>query len=107
MPELPKDPSPTEEEEYYRAFSARAQDLADAGGRHIKEIKARIRETMRCTEKTQVSPTQLFHFIPGQLVMRRHQNFSKLDPRASGPYTVLKVSGTYRQKVLLEPPRGE
>lgn len=65
MTKLPEDPTPAEEEEYYRAFSARAQDLAEAGGKRIKEIEARIREATRRTEKTQVSPTQLFHFIPG------------------------------------------
>ena len=65
MPELPEDPSPAEEEDYYRAFSARAQDLTVAGGRRIKEIEARIREAPRRTEKTRVSLTQLFHFIPG------------------------------------------
>ena len=65
MPELPEDLTPTEEEDYYGAFSARVQDLAESGGRRIKEMEARIREATRSTEKTRVSPTQLFHFVPG------------------------------------------
>ena len=67
------------------------------------EMERRIRAATRRREKNQVSPTMLFHFIPGQLVTRRHRVFSKLDPRTTGPFRVRRVTGTYRQRVQLEP----
>lgn len=45
----------------------------------------------------------LFHFQPGQLVIRRHRIFSKMDPRSGGPFRVVRVSGLYRQRVTVEP----
>ena len=45
--------------------------------------------------------------MPGQLVTRRHCAFSKLDPRTTGPFRVRNVSGTYRQRVTLDPLVGE
>ena len=71
------------------------------------EMERRIRDATRRREKDQVSPTMLFHFIPGQLVTRQHRIFSKLDPRTTGPFRVRHVTGVYRQKVQLEPIDGE
>ena len=65
LSELPEDPTPEEAEDYYRVFADRAQDLASAGGRRIKEIESRIRHTTRSAEKTQMNPSQLFYFVPG------------------------------------------
>ena len=73
----------------------------------MKEMERRIRDATRPSEKTREIPTMLFHFIPGQLVTRRHRTFSKLDPRTSGPFIVRSVSGIYRQRVELEPLGGE
>lgn len=65
LPDLPEDPTPEEEEDYFQTFSDRARELAEVGGKRMKEIESRIRDTTRSTEKNQISPTQLFHFIPG------------------------------------------
>ena len=48
-------------------------------------------------------PTMLFHFEPGQIVTRRHRQFSKLDPKTTGPFCVRAVTGVYRQRVTIEP----
>ncbi len=77
-------------------FAERVQALAEAGGRNIVEMEHRIREATRRREKDQVNPTMLFHFMPGQLVTRRHRIFSKLDPRTTGPFRVRSATGTYR-----------
>lgn len=66
-------------------------------------MERRIRDATRRREKNLVSPTVMFHFLPGQLVIRRHRLFSKLDPRTTGPFRIRSVTGTYRQRVLLEP----
>ena len=50
-----------------------------------------------------VNPTLFFHFEPGQLVLRRHKTFSKLDPKATGPFIIKGVSGIYRQRVTIQP----
>jgi hypothetical protein len=63
----------------------------------------RIRDATKCQEKTKESPTVLFHFLPGQLVLRRQQTFSKLDSRTSGPFRIRNVTGAYRQRVLIKP----
>lgn len=107
LPELPDEPTAEEEEAYHRVFAERARDLAEAGGRRMKDLERRIRDSTRVSEKTQESPTLLFHFMPGQLVTRRHRTFSKLDPRTTGPFRVRSVSGIYRQRVELEPIDGE
>ena len=73
----------------------------------MKEMERRIRDATRRSEKNQVSPTMFFHFVPGQLVTRRHRTFSKLNPRTTGPFRVRSVSGLYRQKVQLEPLCGQ
>lgn len=71
MPELPEDPTIRQEQEYYDTFAERVQALAEAGGRQIREMERRIRDATKRREKTKESPTVLFHFLPGQLVIRR------------------------------------
>ena len=70
------------------------------------ELERRIRDETRRWEKELVNPTMLFHFYPGQQVMRRTRPFSKLDAKATGPFKVRKVSGLYRQRVTIEPEEG-
>ena len=46
------------------------------------------------------------HFKVGQLVLRREQAFSKLDPKASGPDLVHGVRGQYGQRAEIRPVSG-
>ncbi len=65
LPILPEDPTPEEEEAYFEAFTEQVHWLADAGGERMAEMEKRIQESTRRREKNQVSPTMLFHFMPG------------------------------------------
>ena len=69
-------------------------------------MERRIREATKPREKDQVHPTVLFNFEPGQIVTRRHRQFSKLDPKTTGPFRVRAVTGVYRQRVTIEPLEG-
>ncbi len=62
----------------------------------MKDMETRIRRATLSSEKTKVNPTMLFHYMPGQLVLRRHRTFSKMDPRSAGPFIVRSVGGIYR-----------
>ncbi len=66
-------------------------------------MERRIRDATRRRERRRESPSTLFHFTPGQIVIRRHRTFSKLDPRKSPPYRVRSVAGVFRQRIMLEP----
>ena len=103
LPELPEEASAAQEEEYFEAFSQRVHQLATHGGQKILELERRVRDATRRKEKDYVHPTMLFHFQPGQLVTRRHRVFSKLDPKATGPFRVRQVGGLYRQRVTIVP----
>ena len=103
MPEMPEDPTIRQEEKYFDTFAKRVQALAEAGGRQIREMERRIRDATKRQEKTKESPTVLFHYLPGQLVLRRQRTFSKLEAPTSGPFRARSVTGAYRQRVLIEP----
>ena len=45
----------------------------------------------------------LFHFQPGQFVIKSHRHFTEVDARAHGPFCVQRVTGAYRQKVTIKP----
>ena len=72
----------------------------------MKEAEQRVRELTRAREGNREAPTLLFHFQPGQFVIRRQKRFTKVEARALGPYRVRKVSGAYRQRVTIEPLEG-
>ncbi len=78
------------------AFADQARELAEAGGARIAEMEWRIRASTRKRERSKVTPTLLFHFFPGQLVVRRHRTFSKLDPKSSLPYRIRSIRGVFR-----------
>jgi hypothetical protein len=99
MPETPEDPTARQEEEYFATFAQRVQALAEAGGRQIREMERRIRDAIKRQEKTEESPTVLFHFLPGQLVLPHLRSFSKLDLWTSGLFHVRNVTGAYSQRV--------
>ena len=52
LPELPPSPTPEEEEIYYQVFAEKTRELAEAGGRRMKEMERRIRDATRRSEKT-------------------------------------------------------
>ena len=62
------------------------------------KYKKRIRDL----EKKAVYPTIMYHFEPGQLVLRRVKRLTKITPKAIGPYVVLKVGGQFGQKVTIQ-----
>ena len=51
-------------------------------------------------------PTLLFHFQPGQFVLKHHRRFTKVDAMAHGPFRVRRVMGAYHQRVTIEPVNG-
>ena len=62
-------------------------------------MERRIRDAIKRQEKTEESPTILFHFLPGQLVLPHLRSFSKLDPWTSGLFHARNVTGAYSQRV--------
>ena len=45
----------------------------------------------------------LFFFRPGDLVLRRRKVLSKIATKAERPYQVVKISGTYHQRITIRP----
>ena len=45
----------------------------------------------------------LFLFNVGDKVLRRRKTVSKIAPRAQGPFEVVKVGGTYQQRITIRP----
>lgn len=43
------------------------------------------------------------HFKPGDKVLRRRKVTGKLAARAQGPYEVIKVRGSFLQRVTIRP----
>ena len=72
----------------------------------MREVERRVRELTRARESEREAPTLLFHFQPGQLVIKRQKRFTKVEARALGPYRVRRVTGAYRQRVTIEPVEG-
>ena len=48
------------------------------------------------------TPMLLFHFQPGQSVLKRHRHFTKVDAWAHGLFQVHRVTGAYRQRVTIK-----
>ncbi len=67
------------------------------------EMEQRICASNRKKLKSEVNPTTLFHYLLGQMVLRRHRTFSKIHPKTSLPYRIRRVSGAFRQRITLEP----
>ena len=72
----------------------------------MHESEQRLRALTRGREDRRETPTLLFHFQPGQFVLKRHKRFSKVDAKAHGPFRVRWVTGAYRQRVTIEPVNG-
>ena len=95
-PPPPGEPTPEQEELYQEATLEQVLRLQKLGGRRIKDAKRRVRELTRAREGAREAPTLLFHFQPGQFVIKRQKRFTKVEARALGPYRVRQVSGAYR-----------
>ena len=54
----------------------------------MHESKQRMRVLTCSHEDKQETPTLLFHFQPGQFVLKRHWHFTKVDARVHGPFFV-------------------
>ena len=52
------------------------------------------------------TPTLLFHFQPGQFILRCHRHFTKVDARAHRPFRVHRLMGAYCQRVTIKPVNG-
>ena len=68
----------------------------------MKNTDNKYKKRIRDLEKKAVYPTTMYHFKPGQLVLRRVKRLTKITPRAIGPYIVLKVGGQFGQKVTIQ-----
>ena len=66
----------------------------------IKAYEGRQRSLAR--DKPGSSPTMVFSFQPGQMVLRRWRPFSKMDAKASGPVIIDRVYGLYNQRVVVK-----
>ena len=52
----------------------------------MHESKQCIRSLTRSHEDRQETPMLLFHFQPGQFVLKCHRRFTKVDTKAHGPF---------------------
>ena len=50
---------------------------------------------MKLDEKSAEHLETLFHFKPGDLVLRRTKVLGKLASKAEGPYIVVKIGGSF------------
>ena len=105
VPECPLDPTPEQEDAYTTALCSRVETLREtAQARLDVNVRAAQRDQTR-RDKGGIDPTTLFHFQPGELVWRRAKGWlqgSKLQPKAVGPFRVLKFKGLLGQRVLVE-----
>ena len=58
-------------------------------------------------EDKQETATLLFHFQPGQFILKCHRRFTKVDAREHGPFRVRRVMGAYRQQVTIKLVNGQ
>ena len=54
----------------------------------MRESEQRIRVHTCGREDWRETPMLLFHFQPGQFVLKRHKRFSKVDAKVHGPFRV-------------------
>ena len=73
----------------------------------MRQEERRLQELLRPKEKTSFHPATMFFFEKGQLVLKRHRQFSKLDPKASGPYRIEDISGLYGQRISIRRADGK
>ena len=59
----------------------------------MQNTDGKYRQRIRDLEKKAIYPTTMYHFEPGQLILRRVKRLTKITPKALGPYVVLKVGG--------------
>ena len=103
---LPEKPSVQEERPYQEALFGQVLRLQELGGTQLHESKRRIRMLTHCHEDKGEMPTLLFHFQPGQFVLKRCRCFTKVDARAHRPFRVRRVMGAYHQRVTIKPVNG-
>ena len=58
---------------------------------------------LKLDEKSAEHLETLFHFKPGDLVLRRTKVLGKLASKAEGPYVVVKIGGSFHQRVTIAP----
>jgi hypothetical protein len=75
------------------------EETAERLSRRDRLTRAAIRRRAERGEH----PTTVFHFTPGQLVLRRVKRLGKIAPKADGPYRVVAVKGLLGQRVMISP----
>ena len=85
---LPEEPTLREERLYQEALFGQVLRLQELGGSRMHESERRIRVLTRGHEDKREMPTLLFHFQPGQFVLKHHRCSTKVDARAHGPFRV-------------------
>jgi hypothetical protein len=58
---------------------------------------------LRKEERSAEYMETIFHFKVGDLVLRRRKIMGKIKAKADGPYKVVKVGGSFLQRITIEP----
>ena len=103
---LPEEPTLLEKRLYQEALFGQVLRLQELGGTRMCKSKQRLCMLTRGHEDKWETPTLLFHFQPGQFVLKHHRRFTKVDARVHGPFRVRSVMGAYRQQVTIEQVNG-
>ena len=69
----------------------------------LTRLELRLQRKLRREERTVVHFDTLIHYQPGDLVLRCRKVTGKLAARAQGPYQVVKVSGSFLQRITIRP----
>ena len=88
---LPEEPTPREERLYQEVLFGQVFQLQELGGSRMCESKQRVCTLTRGHEDKREMPTLLFHFQPGQFILKHHRHFTKVDARAHGPFHIRRV----------------
>ena len=83
---LPEEPAPWEERLYQEVLFRKVLQLQELGGSRMCESEQYIRMLTCGHEDKREMPTLLFHFQPGQFVLKHHRRFTKVDAQAHGPF---------------------
>ena len=83
---LPDELTLREEQLYQEGLFRQVLRLQELGGTRMRESKQCIRMLTRSHEDKREMPTLLFHFQPGQFVLKHHRCFTKVDAKAHGPF---------------------
>jgi len=92
---LPDDITPAMEKAHAEAVAWTASNLRQIIKARLTKMELTLMRRLKLDEKSAEHLETLFHFKPGDLVLRRTKVLGKLASKAEGPYVVVKIGGSF------------